>query len=144
MKNSATDIMQEILFSAVMDAVAALKTASKGMPNSLLRDINAMGPNTAFADLPKEVQAGITGAVRTAFNRLLKEGYSVARTGSAPPPSRPSARPEGARGPRPDGPRGPRPTGPRSDPPRGPRTPTDGPRPASPGGRPDRPRAPKR
>jgi hypothetical protein len=77
MKNSATDIMQEILFSAVMDAVAALKTASKGMPNSLLRDINAMGPNTAFADLPKEVQAGITGAVRTAFNRLLKEGYSV-------------------------------------------------------------------
>ena len=52
MKSSATDIMQEILFSAVMDAVAALKTASKGMPNSLLRDINAMGPNTAFADLP--------------------------------------------------------------------------------------------
>lgn len=122
MKNSATDIMQEVLFSAVMDAVAALKTASKGMPNSLLRDINAMGPNTAFADLPKEVQASITAAVRTAFNRLLKEGYSVAPTGSAAP-SRPA-------GPRPEGPRG----GPRG-------APRPGSRPG--GGRPDRPRGPR-
>ncbi|MDO6416934.1 hypothetical protein Q4F19_21295, partial [Sphingomonas sp. BIUV-7] len=114
MTKSATDIMQEIMFSAVMDAVAALKTASKGMPNSLLRDIGAMGPNTAFADLPKEVQASITATVRAAFNRLLKEGYSVTPTASAPPPPRPSS-------PRPDGPRGPRPTGPRPDRPRGPR-----------------------
>jgi hypothetical protein len=122
MKNSATDIMQEILFSAVMDAVAALKTASKGMPNSLLRDINAMGPNTAFADLPKDVQAAITGSVRGAFNKMLKEGYSVTPAGSAPPP-RPA-------GPRPDVPRG----GPRG-------APRPGARPG--GGRPDRPRGPR-
>jgi hypothetical protein len=134
MKNSATDIMQEILFSAVMDAVAALKTASKGMPNSLLRDIGAMGPNTTFADLPKEVQASITATVRTAFNRLLKEGYSIAPAGSAAP-TRPPA-------PRSDIPRGPRPSGPRPDRPRGPRPAGDGPRPTGP--RTDRPRGPKR
>lgn len=144
MKSSATDIMQEILFSAVMDAVAALKTASKGMPNSLLRDINAMGPNTAFADLPKEVQASISGAVRGAFNRMLKEGYAVTPTSSAPPPRPSSPRPDGPRGPRPSGPRPDRPAGPRPDRPRGPRTPTDGPRPASPGGRPAGPRGPRR
>ncbi|PZU09110.1 hypothetical protein [Sphingomonas sp.] len=143
MKNSATDIMQEILFSAVMEAVAALKTASKGMPNSLLRDINAMGPNTAFADLPKEVQASIAATVRTAFNRLLKEGYSVAPTATAAPARPAGPRPDGPRGPRPDGPRGPRPSGPRSDRPRGPRPPSDGPRPASPGGR-TGPRRPQR
>lgn len=142
MTKSATDIMQEILFSAVMDAVAALKAASKGMPNSMLRDIGAMGPNTVFADLPKEVQASITATVRTAFNRLLKEGYSVAPTASAPPPRPTSPRPDGPRGPRPGGPRPDRPGGPRPDRPRGPRG--DGPRPASPGGRPGAPRGPKR
>lgn len=130
MKSSATDIMQEILFSAVMDAVAALKTASKGMPNSLLRDLGAMGPNTTFADLPKEVQASITATVRTAFNRLLKEGYSIADSAAVPRPAAPRS----------DIPRGPRPSGPRPDRPRGPRP--DGPRPASPGNR--GPRPPKR
>jgi len=127
MKHSATDIMQEILFSAIAEGVAALKAASKGMPNALLRDLNALGPNTAFADLPKELQASIQAEVRSAFNRLLKEGYSITPTGSAPPPPRRApgtdrprsegprpggrpgagARPERPRGPRPDRPRGP-------------------------------------
>jgi len=89
MKKSATEVMQEILAAAVLDAVAALKAASKGLPNNLLRDLNAIHANTTFADLPAELQAAITSNVRAAFARLLREGYSVGE-GSAPPrPPRP-------------------------------------------------------
>lgn len=86
MVKSATDVMQEIVFSAVMDSIAALKTASKGLPNTLLRDLNAIHANTTYADLPPELQAAITASVRAAFSRLLKEGYSVSGTqpGTAP------------------------------------------------------------
>ncbi len=86
MKKSATEVMQEIVFAAVLDGIGALKTASKGLPNTLLRDLNAIHPNTTFADLPPELQAAITASVRTAFTRLLREGYNVAPAGSTPPP----------------------------------------------------------
>jgi hypothetical protein len=134
MAKSATDVMHDIIFSAVLDSVAALKVASKGLPNTLLRDLNALHANTTFADMPPELQAAITTSVRSAFTRLLKEGYSVAPgqgdprsppprrdvAGQATRPVRPAPPPR--RGP--DGPRPPRsPDGPR--PPRGP----DGPRP---------------
>jgi hypothetical protein len=109
MTKSATDLMQEILFSSLVDAVGALRAASKGVPNAMLRDINAIGPNTGFADLPKELQASLTASVREAFNRLLKEGYSVSPGRPAPAPprpapthQRPSPRPGGDR-PRPSG-----------------------------------------
>jgi len=100
MNKSATDLMQEILVSAVIDSVLALKAASKGMPNTLLRDLNAIHANTTLQDLPREVQAAIANGVRSGFNRLLKEGYSVASAQAArtPPvrreerPSRPPAR----------------------------------------------------
>jgi len=107
MTKSATDVMHEIILSAVTDSLEALKSASKGMPNTLLRDINAIHPNAAFADLPWELQAAISANVRAAFNRLLKEGYSVsqgqpaparAASGTSPPPGN-------RRPPRPDGPR---------------------------------------
>src|SRR3954469_23625304 len=78
MTKSATEVMQEIIFSAVMDAIAALKAESKGLPNTLLRDINSLHANSTFVDLPKGMQSAITASVRTAFNRLLGEGYSVA------------------------------------------------------------------
>jgi hypothetical protein len=128
MTKSATDVMQEIIVAAVLDSIDALKSASKGMPNTLLRDMAAIHANAAFADLPKELQAAILTHVRSAFNRLLKEGYSVAPKGTQPPPRHGgSDRPE--RPPRPRGtgddrrgPRGPgRPSGP--DRPRGPRPP---------------------
>lgn len=77
MSKSATDVMHEIIVSAVIDSVMALKAASKGLPNTLLRELNAVHANTTFADLPAELQAAITASVRSAFNRLLKEGYSV-------------------------------------------------------------------
>jgi hypothetical protein len=77
MPRSANEVMQSILFSAVLDAVQALKAASKGLPNQLLRDIQAIHPNVTFADLPKELQDAIAESTRAAFTQLLKEGYAV-------------------------------------------------------------------
>lgn len=91
MAKSATDIMQEIVFASVIDAITALKAASKGTPNTLLRDLNAVHANTTLADLPPEVQAAIQANVRAAFARLLKDGYSVAPSRSVAPP-RPAPR----------------------------------------------------
>src|SRR5690349_3526580 len=92
MTKSATDVMQEVLIAAVLDSVAALKDASKGLPNNLLRDLNAIHANTTFADLPKELQNAITANVRAAFTRLLKEGYSVSSGPVAPPRPQPIRR----------------------------------------------------
>jgi hypothetical protein len=91
MTRSATDVMHDIVYSAVLDSIAALKSASKGLPNTLLRDLNAIHANTTFADLPAELQSAITASVRAAFTRLLKEGYSVSN--APPPPQRPAAIP---------------------------------------------------
>ncbi len=127
MKKSATDVMEEALYAAVIDAIAALKAASQGLPNTLLRDIGAIHANTAVADLPREVQAAVAASVRTTFTRLMKEGYTV--IGKDAPPPRPHS-----------------PSGPPSGPPRGDRPFRGAPggRPSGPGGRPgDRPRGPK-
>ena len=130
MPKSATDVMHDIVLAAILDGVAALRNASGGMPNTLLRHINAIHANTTFADLPKELQDAIHASVRSGFNRLLKEGYSVtsasappraqipAREGSprpqrrSPPASKPGGSRPGGRGARTPGgapPRGPRP-----------------------------------
>jgi hypothetical protein len=128
MPKAATDVMQAIIFSAVADAFDALKAASKGVPNTMLREIQAVHRNATFADLPKELQDAINASVRSAFTQLLKEGYAVAPSqahGSRPldrvpererrdRPARPDDR-RGSRGPR-RGPgqgpgRGPRPGG---------------------------------
>ena len=79
MQKAATDVMQSIIFSAVLDGVAALKRASGGLPNQLLRDVQAIHANVTFADLPKELQDAIAETTRTAFTQLLKEGYAVGR-----------------------------------------------------------------
>lgn len=86
MTKSATDVMQEVLFAAILDSLAALKAASKGVPNNMLRDLNALHANTTFADLPKELQGSIAASVRAAFTRLLKEGYAVSSAQAAPAP----------------------------------------------------------
>ena len=139
MQRAATDVMQSILFSAVLEAVAAVKSASGGLPNNLLRVVQAIHPNVTFADLPKPLQDSITASVRTAFTQLLKEGYSVASRDAPPPVRRPPPRHD-AGGPR---------RGPGNDrrPPRGGGggAPSDnkGPRgPRGPGGGPSRPRKP--
>ena len=77
MQRAATEVMQSIVFSAVLDAVAALKQASGGLPNQLLRDVQAIHANVTFADLPKELQDAIAESTRAAFTQLLKEGYAV-------------------------------------------------------------------
>ena len=77
MQKAANDVMQSILFSAVLDGLAALKRASGGLPNQLLRDVQAIHPNVTFADLPKELQDQLIESTRAAFTQLLKEGYAV-------------------------------------------------------------------
>ncbi|MBA3526551.1 MAG: hypothetical protein M3438_09770 [Pseudomonadota bacterium] len=81
MTKSATEVMQAIIFSAIIDAVEALKATSKGVHNTMLREIQTLHPNTTFGDLPKELQAAIGESTRAAFARLLKEGYSVGPRG---------------------------------------------------------------
>lgn len=77
MPRSANEVMQSIIFSAILDGVAALKAASRGLPNQLLRDVQAIHPNVTFADLPKELQDQIAESTRSAFTQLLKDGYAV-------------------------------------------------------------------
>jgi len=77
MQRPANEVMQAIVFSAVLDAVQALKKASGGLPNQLLRDVQAIHPNVTFADLPKALQDAIVESTRAAFTALLKEGYAV-------------------------------------------------------------------
>ena len=132
MQRAANDVMQSIIFSAILDGIAALKRASGGLPNQLLRDVQAIHPNVTFADLPKELQDALAESTRAAFSQLLKEGYAVGPRQQMQT-SRPLDRvPERQR---PNDRRGP---------PRGPRRPSGGPndKPRGPGG-PSRPRKPK-
>jgi hypothetical protein len=77
MARAANDVMQSIIFSAILDGIAALKRASGGLPNQLLRDVQAIHPNVTQGDLPKELQDAIAESTRAAFTQLLKEGYAV-------------------------------------------------------------------
>jgi len=96
MQRAANDVMQSVLFSAILEGLAALKRASGGLPNQLLRDVQAIHPNVTFADLPKELQDSIAESTRSAFTQLLKEGYAVAADGSRTG-TRPSRASAGAR-----------------------------------------------
>ena len=134
MPRAANDVMQSIIFSAVLEGIAALKRASGGLPNQLLRDVQAIHPNVTFADLPKELQDQIAETTRSAFSQLLKEGYAVGPRQQMQQ-TRPMDRvPERQRT---NDRRGP-PRGPRRGPPSG----EGGDRPRGPGG-PSRPRKPK-
>ena len=77
MPKAAADVVRSVLFSAVIDAIEAMRAASKGLPNNMLRDLQSIHRNTAFEDLPKEVQDSIAQSVHLAFTQLLKEGYAV-------------------------------------------------------------------
>ena len=105
MEKSATDIMQDAIVASVLDAIFAWKAASGGLANVLARDLGAVHPNTTLADLPKEVQSAITASTRATFNRLLKEGYNVAKGApqrpvySSPRPDSPPRGPQRPRGP---------------------------------------------
>ena len=77
MPKSASDVMQDVLIDAVVEAIEALKAGSGGLPNQLLRDVQAIHRNAVFDDLPKALQDAVRQSVRAAFNQLLKEGYAV-------------------------------------------------------------------
>ena len=118
MQRAATEVMQSILLSAVIDALDAMKAASGGVPNNMLRDLQSVHRNTTFADLPKPVQDSIAQSVRAAFTQFLKEGYAVGPKGQVQQsrpmdrvPERQRTAPNDRRG-SPRGPgRGPRPGG---------------------------------
>jgi hypothetical protein len=134
MPRAANDVMQSIIFSAVLDGIAALKRGSGGLPNQLLRDVQAIHPNVTFADLPKALRDQIAATTRAAFTQLLKEGYAVGpreQMRTTRPMDRVPERQRSAPGDRRGPPRGPR---------RSPGGPDRGPR--GPGG-PSRPRKPK-
>ncbi|MES2290447.1 MAG: hypothetical protein V4530_11980 [Pseudomonadota bacterium] len=120
MTKSATDIIQDVINAAVVDAIVALKDASQGLPNALMRDLAAIHANTAFGDLPDAVQKAVAASVRNAFAQLRKDGYVIADARSVAPAA-PRPAPAGApirhdRGPR----RGPpKPGGGRRPPPSG-------------------------
>ena len=78
MPRSANEVMQSVIFSAVLEAIEGLRAASKGLPNQMVRDLQSIHRNTTFADLPKEVQDAIAASTRAAFTQLLKDGYAVA------------------------------------------------------------------
>lgn len=137
MPRAANDVMQSIIFSAVLDGLAALKRGSGGLPNQLLRDVQSIHPNVTLADLPKVLQDQIVESTRAAFTQLLKEGYAVGprqQMQASRPMDRVPERPRHGPG-----------TGDRRGPPRGPgrgaRPGGDGPS-KGPGG-PSRPRKPK-
>ena len=140
MARAATDVMQSILFSAVIESVAALKRASGGLPNQLLRDVQAIHPNVTFDDLPKALQDQLLESTRSAFTQFLKEGYAVGprqQVQATRPIDRVPDRQRPPTGDRRGPPRGPRRASPNGDgPPKGPRGP------GGPGGS-GRPRKPK-
>jgi hypothetical protein len=96
MARSATDTVHDIINAAVVDAIVALKDSSKGLPNALLRDVNAIHANTAFGDLPEAVRATVASSVRAAFAKLQKDGYVVAEAKSIRAAPRPEPRSSGS------------------------------------------------
>lgn len=77
MTKSAAEVMHEVIVTAIIDGLGALRAGSKGIPNALLRDIAAIHPNATFDDMPAELRASIQSSVRAAFTRLQSEGYTV-------------------------------------------------------------------
>lgn len=93
-ERSATEIVNEALTAAMLDAVAAWKASAGGLTNVLARELGAVHVNAAASDLPPEVRAALTASVRDLFQRLLKEGYVVTKgsgTAPAPRPLRPTS-----------------------------------------------------
>ena len=116
MTKSATEIVQNVINAAVVDAIVALQEASRGLPNALIRDLASIHANTAFDDLPPAIQKSVAASVRNAFSQLQKDGYvvadarSVLPTATRPTSDRIASRTDRTprRGPpKPDGPRRP-------------------------------------
>jgi hypothetical protein len=98
MAKSATDIVHDAINAAVVDAIVALKAASQGLPNALIRDLASIHANTAFDDLPTPVQKTVAASVRNVLSQLQKGGYVIAEAKSvAPTAVRPAIIAQGGR-----------------------------------------------
>src|SRR6201986_4546723 len=89
MSRSATDVMQDIVFAAVIDSIVALKAVSGGLPNLMVRDLSAIHANTTLDGLPREVQVAIAQSARSAFPHLHNQGVAGARSQGRPVPIAP-------------------------------------------------------
>ncbi len=78
MSKSAVEVMQEAMFSAIIDAIEAMKKSSGGTQNVLLREIMAIHANTTFDSLSEGVRDSIKTSVTDSLKRLGREGYTVA------------------------------------------------------------------
>ena len=77
MQRAATDVMQSIIFSAVLDGIAALKRSSGGLPNQLLRDVQAIHATSTFDDLPKALSGRNRPEHARRVHQLLKKAMRV-------------------------------------------------------------------
>ena len=84
MARAANDVMQSIIFGAVLEGIAALKRASGGLPNQLLRDVQAIHANVTFADLAKELQDMGYVLQKQGFNGDIQ---AIKINGDAPEPA---------------------------------------------------------
>ena len=103
-ERAATEIINEALTAAVLDAVAAWKASAGGLTNVLARELGAVHVNATAADLPPQVRAALAASVRDTFQRLLKEGYTISKgtpVAPSPRPVRADVVPRGSRGPAP-------------------------------------------
>lgn len=93
MNKPLAELMQNVMFSAVLETVTAMKQSVNNAPNMLLRDINSIHANSTFEDLPKPVQDAIKDSARNAMLSFRKEGYSIT-TSTPPTPTRHSGAPK--------------------------------------------------
>ena len=74
---SATEVLQDALFSAFLNGIDALKNNAGGLPNNIVRDVNTMHSNTTFESLPEAIQKAIKQSTQDTLRRLNKEGLAV-------------------------------------------------------------------
>jgi hypothetical protein len=77
MERAATEVMQSIVFSAVLDCHCGAEVRFRRPAQSAAPRRSGIHANVTFADLPKELQDAIAASTRSAFTQLLKEGYAV-------------------------------------------------------------------
>lgn len=74
---SANQVIRAAIFSAMIDVIEGYRARSNGVMNSFARDIASVHANTAYTDLPEDIQKIISASTDEAFRRLLKEGYAI-------------------------------------------------------------------
>lgn len=77
MSSSANSVIRASIFSALIEVVDGYRSRANGVMNVFARDLGTLHPNTAFDDLPDDIQKIIIESTDEAFRRLLKDGYVI-------------------------------------------------------------------